>query len=187
MALLGVVLASAAPSLSRFFRGRSLDLEVRQFISLTQYARSLAAERAVPMIVWIDALNGTYGLRAEHGNLLRDLEDDAQRIGLAVGDGRVSRQRADFRLSENLHIVVDPLANTASQTVLIRFLPDGSIDPISIKVLQIIQQEPRGNSQPEVTWIAQSQNATKYEVVDSATAQERSEAEMRMDGGLYVR
>lgn len=187
MTILGVVMASAAPSLTRFFRGRKLDSEVRRFISLTRYARSLAAERAIPMIVWLDANGGTYGLRPESGNLLRNVEEDSQRMALAVGYGFFYQQRADFRLSETLRLVVDPLGPGNSQIVTIRFLPDGTIDPISAKVLQIVQDDPSGQAQTEVIWIALSRNSTRYEVVDATTARDRSETQMRMDSGLYVR
>ena len=65
MAVLAVVLAFAAPSLSRFFRGRSLDSEAHRFLALTRYAQSHAAAEGMPMVLWIDTRLGQYGLQAE--------------------------------------------------------------------------------------------------------------------------
>src|SRR5207249_2115896 len=42
MALLAIVLAVSAPALSTFFQGRTLDSEVRRFLSLTRYGQSRA-------------------------------------------------------------------------------------------------------------------------------------------------
>src|SRR5437667_286619 len=67
MALLSIVLAVSAPALSNFFRGRNLDSEARRFVSLTRYAQSRAVSEGVPMIVWMDIRQGTYGLQQEPG------------------------------------------------------------------------------------------------------------------------
>ena len=187
MTLLGVVMAYAAPSLSRFFRGRKLDSEVRRFVSLTRYAQRLAAERGAPMVVWLDATKSWYGLRPETGNLMRDVAEESKRLALAVSDGTFEKRQATFRMAENLRLVIDGVTTAADDMATIRFLPDGTIDSVSPKVVQIIQDDPRGQVAPEINWVAQSRNSARYEVVDETTAAERSEAQMRMDGGLYVR
>src|SRR5262249_21799177 len=65
MALLAVVLAVSAPSLSKFFKGRTLDSEARRFVSLTRYGQSRAVSEGVPMMLWIDPKERTYGLQEE--------------------------------------------------------------------------------------------------------------------------
>src|SRR2546421_9923316 len=65
MAMLLIVLAVSAPALSNFFRGRTLDSEARRFLSLTRYGQSRAVSEGGPMVLWIDAKNGTYGLQEE--------------------------------------------------------------------------------------------------------------------------
>src|SRR3954451_18942853 len=65
MAMVLIVLAVAAPSLSNFFRGRSLDSEARRFVALTHYARSRAVSEGTPMVLWINGQDGSYGLEAE--------------------------------------------------------------------------------------------------------------------------
>src|SRR5207249_1124035 len=62
MALLAVVLAISAPSLSRFFRSRSLDSEARRFMALTRAAQSRAVSEGVPMVLWLATKEHAYGL-----------------------------------------------------------------------------------------------------------------------------
>src|SRR5437773_1580616 len=67
MALLSIVLAFAAPALSSFFRGRTIDSEARRLVSLIRYGQSRAVSEGVPIILWIDARKNTYGLQHEPG------------------------------------------------------------------------------------------------------------------------
>src|SRR6266699_3774640 len=67
MAMLMIVISVAFPSLKGFFRGRNLDSEARRFLSLTQYGQSRAVSEGVPMVLWIDARQKTYGLQAQTG------------------------------------------------------------------------------------------------------------------------
>src|SRR5437763_11469882 len=53
MALMSIVIALIAPSLSNFFRSRTLDSEARRFVSLTRYVQSRAVSEGIPMMVWI--------------------------------------------------------------------------------------------------------------------------------------
>src|SRR6185436_8223015 len=63
MALLVIVIAISAPSLSRFFHGRVLSSEARRFLSMTRYAQSRAISESVPVELWIDSREGMYGVR----------------------------------------------------------------------------------------------------------------------------
>src|SRR5262245_35533325 len=65
MARLAVVLAVSAPALSKFFKGRTLDSEARRFVSLTRYGQSRAVSEGMPMMLWIDPKERTYGLQEE--------------------------------------------------------------------------------------------------------------------------
>src|SRR6266436_2034312 len=67
LALLLIVIGVAFPSLQHFFRGRNLDSEARRFLSLTRYGQSRAVSEGVPMVLWIDARQNTYGLQAQTG------------------------------------------------------------------------------------------------------------------------
>ena len=65
MTLLVVVVAIAAPSLAGFFRGRALDSEARRLLSLTRQGQSRAASGGVPMVLWVDSAQRTYGLEED--------------------------------------------------------------------------------------------------------------------------
>ena len=65
MALLTVVISLTAPRLSRFFHGRTLDSEARRLLALTRSGQSRAVSEGVPMDLWVDAEQGTFGLEAE--------------------------------------------------------------------------------------------------------------------------
>src|ERR1043165_5754575 len=72
MALLGIVIGVSAPALSNFFRGRNLDNEGRRFVALSRYAQSRAVSEGVPMVLWINMRQGTYGAEQEPGYSLAD-------------------------------------------------------------------------------------------------------------------
>lgn len=137
MAMLSIVISLAAPSLARFFRGRGLDSEARRLLALTRYGQSRAASEGVPMLLWIDAAQRTYGLEAERSFLV---EDDRKAVG--------------FELSSNLVVEVEQpvmtlLASPSRQARLavqqndnrptIRFTPDGFISETSPQRILIRQ------------------------------------------------
>lgn len=152
MTILLVVMAVAFPSLRGFFRGRNLDSEARRLLALTRYGQSRAASEGVPMVLWIDAKQRTYGLEAAAGYL--DVDEHA----------------VDFVLDENLSLEVTvPILTTissqwkepapvASSLPMIRFLPDGYIGESSPE--QIVLTE-RDN---HAIGIVQSANRLNYEI-----------------------
>jgi len=153
MAMLMIVLAVAAPSLSNFFRGRTLDSEARRFISLARYGQSRAVAEAAPMDLWIDTRQGAYGLEAQAG--YTDLDAKA----------------ADFDLERDLTIEVTDLPAKANRTMqaglhanlpTIRFLPNGFISETSPRTVVI--REKTG----EAVWITQSRNRLNYEIQTNA-------------------
>src|ERR1039458_8859603 len=54
-----------AVSLSHFFRGRTLNSEARQLLALTRNGQSRAVSEGLPMDLWLDVEQGTFGLGAE--------------------------------------------------------------------------------------------------------------------------
>ena len=65
LTLLAILTSLAAPSLSSFFRGRALDSEARQLLSLTHAGQSRAVSDGFPMLLWIDLPGHAYGLVEE--------------------------------------------------------------------------------------------------------------------------
>jgi prepilin-type N-terminal cleavage/methylation domain-containing protein len=67
MTIMVVLLSIVFPSLEGFFRGRNLDNEARQFLSLTRYGQSRAISEGIPVELWINPKQGSYGLQALSG------------------------------------------------------------------------------------------------------------------------
>jgi Tfp pilus assembly protein FimT len=67
MVIMFTLLSVIFPSLKGFFRGRNLDNEARRFLSLTRYGQSRAVSEGVPVELWINPKQGSYGLGALSG------------------------------------------------------------------------------------------------------------------------
>ena len=145
LGLLATILAIAAPSLSRFFSGRSLQEETRRFLALTQYGGNLAVSEGVPMVLWIEPKLGEYGLRPETGY-------------------PTNRHNAfHYRLRDDLELDVESASlpqASKDRAPSIYFLPDGSISEISLSSIKI-----RDRREGEVC-VAQSENRLNFEVLD---------------------
>jgi type II secretion system protein H len=152
MAMLVIILSVAAPSLARFFRGRSLDSEARRFVSLTRYAQSRAASEGVPMVLWIDPRQGAYGLEADasytetdrHAVEFRFGDDLQMEVELPATKARSSQRNRSAQFKGNLPAI--------------RFTPDGFIGESSPERIVMRQGE------DGVIWIGQSRNQLNYEI-----------------------
>ncbi len=152
LAMLMIVISLAAPSLSGFFRGRSLDSEAKRFLALTRYGQSRAVSEGIPMVLWIDTDLGAYGLQAENSFT----EDDPKAV--------------EFTLTNRIQVVVDtPLVRTqsvawkataqiAGKMPAIRFTPDGTISDSSPE--RVLFREGEDNE----IWIGHSRNRLNYEI-----------------------
>ena len=119
MALLGTLMALSAPSLSRSLRDRNLRQEATRFLALTEFARSEAVSRGIPMIVWIDAATNRFGAEAKAG-----FEDPAE-------NPRAFALNADVQFA--------PLERNLGQreSVVVEFAPDGTLLPASVESLSL--------------------------------------------------
>ena len=75
LTLLAILTSLAAPSLSSFFRGRALDSEARQLLSLTHAGQSRAVSDGFPMLLWFDSQAHAYGLVEETASPDRSSQD----------------------------------------------------------------------------------------------------------------
>jgi type II secretion system protein H len=158
MALLLIVAGVTFPSLRNFFQGRSLDSEARRFLALTRYAQSRAVAEGIPMVLWVDAREKTYGLQTETGYV----DTDSKAI--------------EFPLAEDLQLevsappvaaLVSPRTRAALQSAnvpAIRFWPDGSIGETSPEYVRL--QETR-TGHDSTLWVAQTANRHGYEIRDT--------------------
>jgi type II secretion system protein H len=143
MSLLIIIISLVTPSLEKFFQGRTMDSEVRQFVSLTHYAQSRAISEGSPMLLWVDSKAGKYGLTQESGYP----DADAKAMEYTIGQG--------------LKINVGKLGTKAKAAKRsgIHFSPDGNVIT-STSVAGVSLQE--GNNKP--VWIMPSANGLSYEL-----------------------
>jgi type II secretion system protein H len=146
MALLVITTALVAPSLAGFFRGRTLDSEARQLLSLTRAGQSRAVSEGMPILLWVDAKQNAYGLEEE--------------TAPAGGDPNA----ITLQLDDSLQIQV---ANTTRTPVLmgnlpaIRFLPGGNVDENSLQTLRLT------DASGATLWLVESRNRMGYEIRDT--------------------
>jgi len=167
MALMLIVIAITAPSLSNFFRGRNLDSETNRFLALTRYARSRAVSEGVPMLLWFDPAQRAYGLTEEYGFAQRD--EKAVRYQL---EPDVELQLDNRGLSSSSALPTQSLPATLSlgaNTVAIRFQPDGFVSEASPQSFYFREREREGGAsgngrERNMVWVTQSQNRVSYEV-----------------------
>ena len=163
LALLSIVISISLPTLSNFFRGRTLDAEARRLLSLTRYGQSRAASEGIPMRLWVDPENRSYGLEQEPG-----WDDtDAKSVNLKLDDNlKVEVLRTN--VVKPLSAVSSPLTSTGNVDTRqnlpsIRFLPDGSIGESSLPGIHLSEKD--GTS----LWLSRSQNRMSYEIRKEAT------------------
>jgi prepilin-type N-terminal cleavage/methylation domain-containing protein len=172
MTILTAAIGLGGPSLARFFRGRKLDSEGRRLLALTRHGQSRAVSEGVPIELWVDTAQGTFGLEAETSyeekdpkaldfTLDSDIEIEVVSVDPASGTYAVNTAQSLRRghtaalgggASQPLVVSKHPRLPT------IRFLPDGSISETSPQVLRLIDRD--GAS----LWLALSRNGVNYEI-----------------------
>jgi type II secretion system protein H len=155
MALLAIVLAVAFPSLTHFFRGRNIEAEARRFLSLTHYGQSRAVSEGVPMVLWIDTRQRTFGLEAATGYV----ETDTKAVEFTLDKDvqvEISVPRVLVRSTQ-----LDQSARATANTPMIRFSPDGFISETSPDFIVFRDERDKGDA-----GIALAPNAThlSYEI-----------------------
>ncbi len=163
MALLTIVISLTAPSLSRFFHGRTLDSEARRLLALTRAGQSRAVSEGLPMDLWVDAEQGEFGLEAEPSFETSDpkaveFELDS-RLKIEVINKSVATPVNTFNLAQQASRASKPPAVLAREGLpTIRFLPDGTIGETSPQKLHLASSD--GGS----LWLAQSHDGLSYEI-----------------------
>jgi prepilin-type N-terminal cleavage/methylation domain-containing protein len=163
MALLTVVISLTAPKLSRFFHGRTLDSEARRLLALTRSGQSRAVSEGMPMDLWVDAEQGTFGLEAEPSYETSDpkaveftLDGGLQ---LEVVNKTIVAPVVTMNRSRQVSTASVPRVNLVHATLpTIRFLPDGSIGEASPQMLHLTSGD--GGS----LWLALSRDGLNYEI-----------------------
>ena len=144
MAILIVVLSVSGASLTKFFKGRSLDAEAKRFVALTRFAQNRAISEGLPVVVWIDEREKVYGSQIMPGSVERDEKTN------------------EFQLGRDLEIDVTWVEGNAlpqrGNEILLRFRPDGFFDESNPELVTI--KEAGGES----VFIAPNRNRQYYEI-----------------------
>ena len=148
MALIVIVVSITGPMLSDFFKGRILDSEVRRFVALTRYGQSRAVSEGVPMVLWVDEKQRSYGLETETGHVDED------------------KQAKEFELEEGLEIEVvrsttatsTAMKNASPRQLQIRFTPDAFLGEANPEAV-VIRDAKKGEA-----WIVPTRNRLNYEM-----------------------
>jgi type IV fimbrial biogenesis protein FimT len=149
LALLVVITSIAAPAMARFIRGRALDTEARQIVALMHLAQSRAVSEGAPMMLWVNASTGGYGVAAETSG-----QD---------GDPKAENLTVDSTLTIAVLNSTGGTPITFHNLPAIRFQPDGTVDENSPQTLKLT------DSDGFARWLVQTRLRTGYEV--SLTAQ----------------
>jgi type II secretion system protein H len=143
LTLLAVAASLIAPRFSGFVRGRALDSEARRLLSLTRAAQSRAISEGMPMLLWVNAAQGAYGVEQE--------------ATAAHTDPRA----LEFSVDGHVQVTVMNLASGATMlrnVPAMRFLPDGTIDETSPTMLRL------NDSTGAALWLIQARNRMSYEI-----------------------
>jgi prepilin-type N-terminal cleavage/methylation domain-containing protein len=165
MALLTVVISLTAPRLSRFFHGRTLDSEARRLLALTRSGQSRAVSEGIPMDLWVDAEQGSFGLEAEPSYETSDSKavkfdlDTSLELEVVNKIALAPANAATMNKGQQPSIASVPRVNLVHASLpTIRFLPDGSLGEASPQKLHLTSTD--GGS----LWLAQSRDGLTYEI-----------------------
>ncbi len=170
LSLLMIVMGISLPTLKNFFRSRTIDSEARRFLSLTRYAQSRAAAESVPMVLWIDAQEGTYGLQAETGFVDLDRKavvyDIDEGLSVEVSAPPLITSTSGSTSSSSL----SPRQRTTQANAnlpAIRVNAEGFFDETSPETVVFQQAD---TDAPQTLWITQTGNRLNYEIRASQPA-----------------
>jgi prepilin-type N-terminal cleavage/methylation domain-containing protein len=151
MALLAIVIAIGAPRLARFFHGQTVAEEGQRLLALTRYGQSRAASEGLPMMLWMDPANGTYGLR---------VQDGFSTAGATAPAG--TGKDVSYKLGDGLRFQFEQGVALPKQGASILFAPDGSVEESSLHRVVIVQDDGDWSA------IAESANQLNYVTVQKA-------------------
>ncbi len=134
LALLAIAAVFVVSSMGPFFRGRALNFEARRMLSLTHYAQSRAVSEGVPLILWINTTESTYGLSVQSS--FENPDGDTRAVKYTV--------ESSLKLETPVGVATpvseqedEKLGITDQSLAFIRFTPDGFFDDSSVTKITI--------------------------------------------------
>ena len=162
MAILTVAVSFTAPTMSRFFSGRTLDSEARRLLAFTRLGQGRAVSEGLTMDLWLDAEHRKLGLEVQRSFDTSDPKkeeldlDAALRLEVSTkntGTSNLVSQTGSISMASILKS-----APTHPNLPTIHFQPDGSIGDNSPESLRLIARD--GDS----VWVALAKNRMRYEI-----------------------
>lgn len=154
MTVMIVALAIIFPSLEGFSRGRSLDNEARQFLELTRYGQSRAISEGVPVELWINPRQETYGLQSLPGYTESRTNPTVYSLDKTV---QISFSPPPTVLTHS-NYWTQPSGHAGFLTK-IRFQPDGFISDTSPENIFFLEQGGSGEM-----WLAETPTHLRYDL-----------------------
>jgi prepilin-type N-terminal cleavage/methylation domain-containing protein len=138
MSLMVIAVSVVAPSLKFFLKGRSHEDEARRFLELTRYGSIRAVEEGVPVDLWINIKQNTYGMAASRGYT----ETKTNTTSFTVdNDVQMNVSQPPGMLTQSNWWT--PLNVRRGAVATIRFQPDGFISDTSPQAIIFTEgQEP---------------------------------------------
>jgi len=166
MALLVVGVSFLSPYLGGFIRGRAVQSEARQMISMSRLAQSRAASGGVPVILWFDKdkTPNQYGFQEEPGYRDNDKDGgkDPKAETLELNENlKIEILEDDTAISQPMTESTDPHMNMPHIT----FMPDGTIADSSPRTINIIDE-----NGPKVS-VKQTRDRSQYEIATTTEQQ----------------
>lgn len=160
MALMVIAVSIVMPTLAKFFGGRALDSEVKNFMALMHYGQSRAVSEGTPMMLWIDSPKRKYGLEREPGYGGTDTHAVENKLadGLKIEVAR-NNVKSVLANSQTGRILQGQVTQSRNKLPAIYFLPDGSISAATSVGGVSLQDK---NSAP--VWIAPGGTQTGFTV-----------------------
>jgi prepilin-type N-terminal cleavage/methylation domain-containing protein len=158
MALIVIGVSFVTPHLSGFIRGRAMQSEARQIISMAHAAQSRAVSGGVPVILWFDKDKNAYGFEEEPGYTDKDPKADEYTVG----------QNLKIEIPEDDNAIAQPQVesdNPHMNLPHITFLPDGTVAEGSPRTIKLVD-----DNGPTLS-VTQSKDRNQYEIATTTDQQ----------------
>jgi type II secretion system protein H len=160
LALLAISAVFVAASMGGFFRGRALNYEARRLLSLTHYGQSRAVAEGVPILLWVNPKDSTYGLSAQSGYVDHDPHASTFTADASLTLDATSTETAPVSESD------DEKLGLPEGLQAIRFNPDGFFDESSLRKIVIRSSSDNPDAALE---LVQTANRLAYEIRPATT------------------
>ena len=153
MTIMLILISLVFPSLKGFFQGRNLDNEALRFLALTRYGQSRAINEGVPVELWVNPKDGSYGLEALSGYT----ETEAGPLEYKVDSTVLITLSASSPVLQRSNYWSQAKAQFGAVT-RIRFQPDGIISDASPRNVYLRQ------GTGDQIWIAEAPSHLEYDI-----------------------